>query len=334
MSAVPAYKIDPADFIPSGFTELDKRIIGFMRKHVSVWSGYRGCGKSTLLNMLILNAAQAGYNTALWTGELSGSEVKTWLYLQAAGKAYNRQSNFSDFYYTPDNIVSEINPWIDKHFRLYNENFGNDIQNITEKIEALKEKFDVDSVIFDNLMTLDYDRLGGADKYDAQKQLMQFMHNLAERLNIHIHLVAHPRKEMGFLRVNSISGSADITNYAQNIFIMHRINRDFENTSKDFLSKLTRTEILDSGCTNVIEVGKCRAKGSATGSFIKLWFENESNRFLNTPYENVVYGWRENEPAQPVQAQATNQNFLSNTDSVYQPYKAVDFTPSTIQPPF
>lgn len=334
MSAVPAYKIDPADFIPSGFTELDKRIIGFMRKHVSVWSGYRGCGKSTLLNMLILNAAQAGYNTALWTGELSGSEVKTWLYLQAAGKAYNRQSNFSDFYYTPDNIVSEINPWIDKHFRLYNESFGNDIQIITEKIEALKEKFDVDSVIFDNLMTLDYDRLGGADKYDAQKQLMQFMHNLAERLNIHIHLVAHPRKEMGFLRVNSISGSADITNYAQNIFIMHRINRDFENTSKDFLSKLTRTEILDSGCTNVIEVGKCRAKGSATGSFIKLWFENESNRFLNTPYENVVYGWRENEPAQPVQAQATNQNFLSNTDSVYQPYKAVDFTPSTIQPPF
>lgn len=326
MSVVPPYKIDPSDFIPSGMSDLDKQIIGFMRKHVSVWSGYRGCGKSTLLNMLILNAAQAGYRTALWTGELSQNEVKTWLYLQAAGKSFNRQSQFSSFYYTPDNICAKINPWIDKYFRLYNESYGNDIRVIADEVSSLKKDFDVDAVIFDNLMTLDYSSLDGDDKYDRQKRFMQFVHDLAEKLNIHIHLVAHPRKEMGFLRVNSISGSADITNFAQNIFILHRINQDFESTAKDFLSKTTRTEILDSGCTNVIEVGKCRAKGSSVGSFIKLWFESESNRFLNSPYEHIVYDWQESLQS----PQQSNTQFIQQSppvDNVYQPYREIDLTP-------
>lgn len=332
MSEVPPYRIDPADFIPSGMYELDKKIIGFMRKHVSVWSGYRGCGKSTLLNMLILNAAQAGYRTVLWTGELSQNEVKTWLYLQAAGKSFNRQSQFSGFYYTPDDTCKRIDKWIDNYFRLYNESFGNDVRLISEKIEALKKEFDVDVVIFDNLMTLDYSALDNGDKYDQQKKFMHFIHNLAEKLNIHVHLVAHPRKELGFLRVNSISGSADITNFAQNIFILHRINQDFESTSKDFLSKSTRVEILDSGCTNVIEVGKCRAKGSAVGSFIKLWFEQESNRFLNSPYEHIAYDWQE-ELTQTRQ----NTQFLSTTppvNEVYQPYQEVDLSKTDGEAPF
>lgn len=332
MSDVPPYRINPSDFIPSGMGELDKKIIGFMRKHVSVWSGYRGCGKSTLLNMLILNAAQAGYRTALWTGELSQNEVKTWLYLQAAGKSFNRQSQFSNFYYTPDDVCKKIDVWIDKYFRLYNESFGNDVRLISEKVEMLKKNFDVDVVIFDNLMTLDYSSLDNGDKYDQQKKFMHFIHNLAESLNIHVHLVAHPRKELGFLRVNSISGSADITNFAQNIFILHRINQDFESTSKDFLSKNTRVEILDSGCTNVIEVGKCRAKGSAVGSFIKLWFEQESNRFLNSPYEHIAYDWQESLP--PIQP---NTHFLSNTppvNDVYQPYQEVDLSMADGEAPF
>lgn len=292
MSQIEKYKIDPNNFIPSGIEQLDKLIIGFKRKHVSVWSGYRGCAKSTLLNELILNAANKGYKTALWTGELDNTEVKTWLYLQAAGKQFNKQSQFNNFYYTPDNICKKIDSWIDKYFCLFNNEYGDNFYQIEYEVKKLKEQLDIDVLILDNLMCLDIDDIDG-DKYDKQKQLMKKLTKLAKELNIHIHLVAHPNKSGTFLRPNNISGSGHIPDLAQNVFIIHRIGQDFANDSKDFLSPITRSDIINSGCTNIVEICKCREKGAAVDHFIKLWFEKESNRLKDNIGEHIVYGWEE-----------------------------------------
>ena len=50
MSSIAKPKFDVGDYIPSGVKQIDDLMIGFKRKHVTVWSGYRGCGKSSLLN--------------------------------------------------------------------------------------------------------------------------------------------------------------------------------------------------------------------------------------------------------------------------------------------
>ena len=59
---------------------------------------------------------------------------------------------------------------------------------------------------------------------------------LAKEMNIHIHIVAHPNKSGTFLRPNNISGSGHIPDLAQNVFILHRINRDFAVNAKEFLT--------------------------------------------------------------------------------------------------
>lgn len=296
LSTVEKYKVDSANFIPSGIKQLDDLIIGFKRKHVSVWSGYRGCGKSTILNQLILNAANRGYKSALWTGELDNSEVKTWIYLQAAGKQWNKPSQFNKFYYTPDNISKKIDSWIDNYFFLFNNEYGDNYKQIEYEIRELKKKDDIDVVILDNLMCLDVDDIDG-DKYDKQKQLMKMLTKLAKDLNIHVHLVAHPNKSGTFLRPNNISGSGHIPDLAQNVFISHKIGQDFTNDSKEFLTPITRNQIIDSCCNIVIEICKCREKGSATDKFIKLWFEDESNRLKNEISEHICYGWEDPVPA-------------------------------------
>ena len=56
-------------------------------------------------------------------------------------------------------------------------------------------------------------------------------------------------------------------------------------------------DIIDSRCTNCLEICKCREKGSAADHFINLYFEMESNRLKNDIAENIHYGWEE----QPIQ---------------------------------
>lgn len=281
------------NYIPSGVSQIEKLILGFKRSHVSVWSGYRGSGKSSLLNMLILNAAQMKYKSALWTGELGGAEVKDWLCLQAAGKARNVNVR-NDFYETPPEIIKKIDAWIKEYLWLFNEKYGNNFSQIVESIRKLKAENDIDQVIFDNLMVLDYDGLD-QNIYQGQKKVMQTLHDLALELNIHIHIVAHPNKSGSFLRMNSISGTANITDLAQYVFILHRIGRDFESSAKDFLSRKDIKAILESGCTNVIEICKCRDKGTATDKFIKLYYEKESNRLKDSIAENIIYNWADME---------------------------------------
>lgn len=296
MSNIKKPRLDVADYIPSGIEQIDKLIIGFKRKQVSLWSGYRGCGKSSILNMLILNAAQQGYKTALWTGELDATEVKQWLYLQAAGKTYNKKSQFTDFYYTPDNICDKIDPWIDKYLFLFNNEYGENAKQLEYEIRKLKEEQDIDMVMLDSLMVLDYDDFDG-DRNEKQKNFMRMLTKLAKELSIHIHLICHPNKSGTFLRVNNISGSGHIPDYAQYIFICHRLGMDFTNNSKEFLSPKTISEIVDSGCTNCIEICKCRDKGTAVDKFIKLYYEIESNRLKNSIAEHIAYNWQD-EPTQ------------------------------------
>lgn len=291
MSSIAKPKFDVGDYIPSGVKQIDDLMIGFKRKHVTVWSGYRGCGKSSLLNMLILNGANYGYKSALWTGELDATEEKSWLYMQAAGKQCNKETK-NGFYYTPESVCDKIDPWIDKYFWIFNNEYGNNFGQILDKARELKRKENIDFIILDNLMTLDIDDLDG-DKNDRQKKLMYALTCLAKELNIHIHIVAHPNKSGTFLRPNNISGSGHIPDLAQNVFILHRINRDFAVNAKEFLTAATIHEIQDSRCTNTIEICKCRDRGSAVDTFIKLYFEPESRRFKDSIAESVIYGWQD-----------------------------------------
>lgn len=279
-----------SDFIPSGFDGIDRRGIGFRRGQVSIWTGKRGCGKSSVLNMLILNAAQRNYKSALWTGELTGIMVKEWLFLQAAGIQYTERIYGTDFFKVHDSVSQRIGAWIDKYLWLFNNKYGENFGQIEQQIKLLHKRERIDVVLLDNLMVLDIRTLE-ENKYDRQAVLLQKLEDLAKELNIHIHLVAHPHKSLGYIQVDNIGGSGDVSNKADNIFVMSRINRDFIHSAKEYLGEPKFNEIIDSGCTNIIEIGKFRTKGTLVGDVLKLWFEECTNRLKCDIAENIVYAW-------------------------------------------
>jgi hypothetical protein len=250
-------------------------------------SGLRGSAKSTLLSQWILDAVDAGNNVGCFSGELTERNFMRWMNQQAAGKAYVEPSKYPGYYNVPKQHMKSIAEWLGGHFWLYNNEYGNNFSAVMEKFESLVEEKKLDMLVLDNLMAFDIGSLS-EQKFEAQTKFVLRLADLAKRKNIHILFVAHPRKAMGFLRLDDISGSADLANAVDYAFIVHRNNNDFQRLSNAMFGWKADNEVYSG--TNVIEVAKDR-DGGTQDLFIPLWYEAESKRLKNSLTENKLYGW-------------------------------------------
>ncbi len=281
-------KEPPRIYIKSGLTEYDKKTGGFIKGQVSLVSGVRGSAKSTWLNQVILEAIDAGNRVGCFSGELKDTRFLSWLYRQAAGKAYVKQStNFENSYYVEESVQQKIAQWLGDNFYLYNNRYGNDFGAMIEQFTKLITDKKIDLLVLDNLMAFDTKQLSD-NKFDAQSQFVLSLHKMAEEHNIHIIFVAHPRKSFGFLRLDDVSGSADLANAVDNAFIVHRTNTDFKAKTKQMFGWHDDDPLYSA--TNVIEICKERESG-LQDFFIPLWYEPETKRLRNTFTENIIYGW-------------------------------------------
>ena len=74
-----------------------------------------------------------------------------------------------------------------------------------------------------DLMRLDIRELD-RDIYEAQSLFSNSIADFAQNKNVHVHIVAHPRKIMGsIISKMDISGSGDLSNRADNVFGIHRV---------------------------------------------------------------------------------------------------------------
>lgn len=275
--------------VPSGFTQLDKKIIGFNKGEVTLWSGKNGSAKSTILGQVTLNGIQRGFKHAMYSGELTKNRVKQWVTLQAAGRQYNIKTQWEGVYGTPKYIADRISKWLDGKLWLYNNDYGNDFDQLLVDLSELVERKDIDVIVIDNLMSLSLERLDGY-KNEKQTTFINKLCRFTKDTDVHVHIVAHPRKNTGFLRKDDISGTADLTNAVDNVIISHRNNMDFQRAIGDFFPS-SMQPFLDEH-SNYIEVCKNRDLG-VEDYIVGLHFEAESKRLLNEKYENLCFGWQE-----------------------------------------
>lgn len=293
ISTVKNIKLDERNYIKTGLNLIDRKILGLGLGQVSIMSGINGSGKSTVIGQFLLNAVNSGYKVALFSGELPNHRAKDWLFLQAAGRnnVVVLDSKYSDkkFYTVPQQTEEKIDKWwAGKLFIDDNSSF--DIQVLGRNIREIIEKdADVKFIVIDNLMALDIKKLN-SEKYEAQKQLILTMCIIAKKYNVHIMVVAHPTKAMSFIRKENISGSSDIGNAVDTIFICHRNTTDFKKRSQEYFGWRDSHSIYESD--NVIEICKNRDFGEVD-VMCPFLFEKETKRFLNFAGENKKYKWDE-----------------------------------------
>lgn len=287
MSSIQKIDITRMEKVKTGFSDLDARIGGLYMSEVTVLSGSNASGKSSWLNTLLLNIIEQGYKVALWSGELRADILKAWIQMVAAGKRNLSPSQYdSGRFYVPDGTGARIDRWLDGKFFLYNNGYGTKAEQILHDMEILA-KAGVKVFALDNMMTLDVDLFGG-DKLSQQKSLMLRIKDFAMKYQVHVILVAHPRKTMAFLRKNDISGTGDIINIVDNCVIMHRTNEDFIHAITEYYNAAKATQLRQYG--NVLSVEKNRLFG-VVDYMCGMHYEIESRRFKNAVYEDKQYGW-------------------------------------------
>ena len=304
--------------IPTGYHELDKKIIGLFAGELSVLSGLNASGKTSWLDCLALNVIQKGFKVAIWSGEMQDWRFQGWINQMAAGKNYVRKKHgYENFYYTPRDVCDKIDEWVDGKLFLYNNSYGSRWEQLFNDVKEIVDSEGVQLVVLDNLAALCID---GYDSgvYANQTKFILDLKGYAKQKNIHVILVAHPRKQNDFLRKESISGTADLTNIADNVFLIHRVGKDFEKRAGEFFGEDKIGDYLN--YSNIIEVAKNRQLG-IVDHLVGMYYEMESRRLKNSVAEYVVYGWQD-EPTQMTtdidqphySVIDNNEDFLSQTD--------------------
>lgn len=274
--------------IKSRFQTLDAKIGGFNKGELSIWSGGNASGKSTLVSQLGLEAVHQGYKVILFSGEMTPSRVKYWLSLQAAGRDGVEIDPISPLHYRlREGIQERLNAFFGDRLAVYNNDFGNDWETVASAIFEWTRENHADYVIIDNLMALNIP-VGSADKYDVQSQIVKTLSSMAKQLDVHVHFICHPRKSDGFLRKADISGTADLTNAADNVFMVHRVNADFLAKVRTVYSKVE----IPAGVGNVVEVMKNRDMG-VCDELVMLYFDPTCKTMSDVRGGLPMHSWAE-----------------------------------------
>ncbi len=287
-AAIPNYDRSKIVVIHSRIRSLDDKIGGFNRGEMTVWSGGNASGKSTLVGQIGLAAISAGHKVAMFSGEMTASRVREWILLQAAGPDNVMPDPLNPNHFCLQHGIEEkLDAALTGKLSIYDNDFGTDWELVTNTICDWVKQNESAVVIIDNLMALDIPN-GTMDKYDLQSRIAKRFSAMAKELNVHVHFICHPRKTEAFPRKGDISGTADITNVADNVMMVHRVNADFMMRYK---SVYPRIEIMpDVG--NVIEIMKNRDLG-VVDELIPLYFDKRSKTMSDVKGLPPQHAWSE-----------------------------------------
>lgn len=287
LADIETYDPTQATRVFSGFEKIDKVFGGFLMGQVSVWTGINSSGKSTLLGQVMLEAINQGYKVCAYSGELPAQLFRYWIDLQAAGPDYVKehydQARQTKSWKVKPQVIQPIHDWYREHFWIF-DSFGNNSQDsLFEVFEYAARRYDVRVFLVDNLMTM-VNASSDREYYQKQSTFVGRVVEFAHEHDVHVHLVAHPKKVDG-RRVTKmdVGGSGDITNRADNVISVHRVKDD---ERKDL-------PLTFEGCSNIVEIFKSRFTGRQDIP-IPLNFDDTCKRFfaLDDPLEShKSYGW-------------------------------------------
>lgn len=196
-------KFATAPFDPAG------DLVRFFPGGVTIWSGYPGSGKTTILRQFICHTLARGSSVFLASLEENPRFIPIRLASTAAGVTKPNADQAQWF----------IDAYA-KRFKLWGRiGIAQHIQ-ILAMVRQLAEK-GIRHVVIDSLMCLDI----ANDDTEAQRKFANLLANTARASNVHIHLVAHPRKLQSSdqeLDLNDVAGAREIGGIADNVIFIRR----------------------------------------------------------------------------------------------------------------
>lgn len=272
LSAVPMTEAVPKNRIMSGFLTMDYCTGGFCGGQVSVWTGRRGEGKSTLLGQIMAEAVNQSRAVCAYSGELPAKQFKRSVAPQIAGPDNLRKvpdPATGRFEYEPADM-GPIDDWLAGKFFLTDirQATAHDEDYILSLFEYAARRYGCSVFLVDNIMTTQLKGERELGHLEAQKEFVRRLCAFAKSRDVHVHMVAHPRKTGdGPISADDIAGANEIGNLADKLFSVER---------------------QETG--TLVRILKDRQTGSRAK--IELDFEERSRRFYDRGGSpNKKYSW-------------------------------------------
>ncbi|MCF8012650.1 MAG: AAA family ATPase [Clostridiales bacterium] len=273
---------------------------GFGFGEVSIWTGKSGHGKSTFILNEIASALDQDYPVLLYNGEYTDSKIRYWTELILAGDTNVGidDSGKRDIPFVKSSVRGHIREWYADSYFLYDTTQGDNIKELLETFKYAVGRYGCKLFIVDNLMKAVFASRssGNWDRYQLQSELVGMLVDFAKSFDVHVMLVAHPKKTDGKIDdLRGISGHADITNRTDLVFSVKKIEE--EEISKDKTLEYADRKNGIPRDKGVVRILKNRPIGP-TGHRIILKFDEKTKRFAQRGAErenslNRVYQWKD-----------------------------------------
>lgn len=237
----------------SGILTLDYCVGGFRGGELSVWTGKRGEGKSTILSQLLCDAVNQNRVVCAYSGELPARQFKRFILPQIAGpgnlEAIPDPATGRTNYMPARDVQAAIEAWMKGRFLLTDikQATAHDEDTILRLFEYAYRKYGCSVYLVDNIMTASLKMERDLGYYQAQSAFVQRLSAFAKQRDVHIHLVAHPRKTDRQLDADAVGGSGDITNRADNVFALERVEGE---DGPD--ARLRILKVRENGCRETV----------------------------------------------------------------------------------
>ena len=211
---------------PIGIPEVDKATGGHAGGLLTIISGDNNAGKTTLILTMIKNFISEGEPCFYWSGEQRPDRIRWWQEQVLAGPDYV-DSKVSpktgrEYWFARPEVVSKIRRWYADMIYVYDKR-GIEVEEFFNILELAVRRYGITKVFIDNLMAF----TGAEENYfQAQGDFAESCKNFAEDWNVHVILITHNKKiEKDKLPdKDSVEGSKKITNWADFVFQLIRIN--------------------------------------------------------------------------------------------------------------
>ena len=205
---------------------LDKELDWFQFRtgEVTVWTGYNGHGKSLMLSQVLLGLMSRDTNVMVFSGEMTPARQIKRLVKQATG--LDRPT--SDY-------LDAVGRWLHDRMWIFNVLGSASLDRLLQVFLYANRRYGITHFVIDSLMMTDVPE-DGPGSMTAQKDAMRKMCTFARMNNLHLHLVAHPRKgtdESKGPGKMDVAGSSKITDGADNVFTVWSARKDENDASVD-----------------------------------------------------------------------------------------------------
>ena len=237
------------------------------------WTGINGHGKSLMLDQILLGLMAQGEKVVVFSGEIPPDKHLKRVHRQATG-----------FFRPSREYIRAVGAWLREKCWFFDLVGMAKLDRLLEVFSYAARRYGARHFVIDSLMMIDVpsDGIGAITK---QNEAVQKIVAFKKAFGVHVHLVAHPRKQKDEDQAPvkmDVAGAGGIVNGADNVFSIWRAQKDESPINPNDPDSVAAWEQQKAEPDAKLILMKARY-GEIQDYTLKLWFDKPSMQYRAQP---------------------------------------------------